>query len=329
MDAIADTAIVQTGTKNTVTEDPPSLLAIVLETNPLSWASLKAQGVDLKHIINLILVTLNAHLASNNLNQVILVAAHLGKAQFLFPDPEAVVESALSSSRSESPSDLGGLKQHLKNKYIYRQFRVVDETVYSQLETLFFQTAPENLSSRSTVPSGVLKALTYINRLRQVNEGQNTNARVLVVSAGGDDNMEYIPTMNTIFAAQSLKIPIDVCKVGHELTFLQQAADVTKGVYHRVPNDKGLIQYLSTLFSLDPSIRDYVSLPTNNKIDFRASCFLTGQVVDVGYVCSVCLCVLSIIPEDGKCPTCECGFDKLGLEKLQRKPVVKKKKAEQ
>lgn len=38
-----------------------------------------------------------------------------------------------------------------------------------------------------------------------------------------------------------------------------------------------------------PSIRQTISVPTQDKIDFRAACFCHKNIVDVGFVCSVCL----------------------------------------
>ena len=38
-----------------------------------------------------------------------------------------------------------------------------------------------------------------------------------------------------------------------------------------------------------PSIRNVISVPTQDRIDFRAACFCHKNVVDVGFVCSVCL----------------------------------------
>lgn len=38
-----------------------------------------------------------------------------------------------------------------------------------------------------------------------------------------------------------------------------------------------------------PSIRKIITVPTEDKTDFRAACFCHKHIVDVGYVCSVCL----------------------------------------
>ena len=42
-------------------------------------------------------------------------------------------------------------------------------------------------------------------------------------------------------------------------------------------------------FLSPPSIRKILSVPTQDKIDFRAACFCHKNIVDIGFVCSVCL----------------------------------------
>jgi transcription initiation factor TFIIH subunit 3 len=38
-----------------------------------------------------------------------------------------------------------------------------------------------------------------------------------------------------------------------------------------------------------PSIRNVLSVPTQDRIDFRAACFCHKDIIDIGFVCSVCL----------------------------------------
>jgi len=38
-----------------------------------------------------------------------------------------------------------------------------------------------------------------------------------------------------------------------------------------------------------PAIRKVLAVPTQDKIDFRAACFCHKNIVDIGFVCSVCL----------------------------------------
>lgn len=42
-------------------------------------------------------------------------------------------------------------------------------------------------------------------------------------------------------------------------------------------------------FLSPPSIRQVLAVPTQDKIDFRAACFCHKHIVDIGFVCSVCL----------------------------------------
>lgn len=36
-------------------------------------------------------------------------------------------------------------------------------------------------------------------------------------------------------------------------------------------------------------LRQYIATPTQDRVDFRAACFCHKKIVDIGFVCSVCL----------------------------------------
>lgn len=92
---------------------------------------------------------------------------------------------------------------------------------------------------------------------------------------------------------------------GPETVFLQQAAHLTGGSYLYLERREALLQYLvvsgSVLLSIyfsyafqmsflpPPSIRLIIGVPTLEKIDFRAACFCHKNIIDIGFVCSVCL----------------------------------------
>ena len=68
---------------------------------------------------------------------------------------------------------------------------------------------------------------------------------------------------------------------------------------------------------------------TQSAVDFRAACFCHRKVVDVGYVCSICLSIFCEPPEGAICFTCG---TKLRLQDYGKKPVVtvrKKKRKRQ
>jgi len=51
--------------------------------------------------------------------------------------------------------------------------------------------------------------------------------------------------MNSIFTAQKVAIPIDVCCLAlDDSVFLQQAAFFTDGIYQKIEQPDGFLQYL-------------------------------------------------------------------------------------
>lgn len=147
------------------------------------------------------------------------------------------------------------------------------------------------------VAAALARALCVVNRARGIAGGMQARgaaqmqARVLTVLAAPDDPAQYVPIMNCFFSAQRMKVPIDACVLGgveSKSTYFQQAAFLTKGVYF-VPKEGALLQTLMTVFLPDQASREYLAMPVPGEVDFRASCFETRKVIDMGYTCSVCL----------------------------------------
>lgn len=286
------------------------MLTVILDVNPGAWASL-ADVTTLRETVSSILIFINGHLSYQNSNKVAVIAAHPRGAEFLYPLPE----------KTNPPSKLS-------NGYaMYRLFREINEMILDQLDRVMESFTIDDVNAPSSCISGALSlALTYSNRIVESSE-EHMDARVFLLSVTGELTSQYIPTMNCIFAAQKMKIPIDICKLAGDNVFLQQASDSTNGVYLRLTEPKGLVQYLMRAYSIDPSLRSHLVLISEKNVNFSAACFVTKKVVDIGYVCSVCLCILSIIPPTGDCPMCGTTYDKAALHKLTEKPVVLKKKA--
>ncbi|KAF6071041.1 Transcription factor Tfb4 family protein [Candida albicans] len=207
------------------------------------------------------------------------------------------------------------------SKFLYPDLTMVGNPNVSEHSEHF----PDMYRSFKMVDQSVLQRL---NEMLTTSSSTSMKSRVLIVSANDDDDLRYIPLMNCIFAAQKMKVSIDVAKLGHNnSSYLQQASDATKGVYLHIEDPKGIIQVLSTAFFIEPNLRPYIILPTNSNVNYRASCFITGKSVDLGYVCSVCLCIMSQLPQSGKCPACDSEFDKKIIQDLNREPqVISKKK---
>lgn len=325
MDAIADPTFQQTKTRTVLTEESPSLLTVVIDTSPKSWTRFDEETGEKDNILNVLqtlVVFLNAHLSFNTSNQVAVIAAHSQGIKYLYPRSNENKKKTEGESSSNDESII--------SKGMYRRFRNVDETLIEEAITLFREERErmDKITQKSTLPGAMSAALAYINRLLKEYETLSLKSRVMIMTCGNTDQKEeifqYIPIMNCIFTATKIKCPIDVVKIGgvKESTFLQQTTDATNGVYLHVESTKGLIQYLSTAMFIDPSLRQIIVKPNQGSVDFRTSCYLTGKVVAVGFICSVCLCVLSIIPPGNKCPACDSEFDERVIAKLKKRPVV-------
>lgn len=224
----------------------------------------------------------------------------------------------------------------------YRPFRVIQEELLRNLSTLLSATDPSSITSTtSTMVAGALTlALSYINRQNsefaessggakntadfaapnassRAADASNKNllhSRILLISVSPSHDLahQYIPIMNSIFACQRLSIPIDICQIptpnapASSTVFLQQASDATKGIYIPLSagTSGGILQYLMMAFLPTQSSRLHLVLPTRIDVDFRAACFCHRKVVDVGFVCSICLSIFCDVPENGDCLTC-------------------------
>ncbi|KAH7414065.1 TFIIH subunit Tfb4/p34 [Phaeosphaeria sp. MPI-PUGE-AT-0046c] len=311
---------------------PPSLLAIVLDTNPHAWAHLSS-SLSLSAALANILVFINAHLASGNANEVAVIASHSHKATFLYPTPKSTQPQPRNGTNGdvEMNGAEGGNAPHIaENPNKYRAFALVESAIVKNFAKLLEETNESHLAATPTTLIGgaISLALTYISKsamlhaptaasaesmsLAALADSENAHidripltSRILIISVSGDLANQYIPVMNSIFAAQRKKIPIDILKLAGDTVLLQQASDATGGVYMKPERPAGLLQYLMMAFLPDATARNSLVIPSAGGVDFRAACFCHRKVVDIGFVCSVCLSIFctSSLP-DNLCLTC-------------------------
>ncbi|KAI0550387.1 TFIIH subunit Tfb4/p34 [Xylaria curta] len=307
----------------------PSLLTVIIDTNPRAWAAIHDQLPISKAIANM-LVFINAHLAYGNENQVAVLAAHTNRAVWLYPDP---------SSRQQRQSS----KKVPQSANKYPQFANIESSILASLQSLIHDTTPADLGpTTTTLVSGALSmALAHIHKTSLAFEppktstdpanpttapagatpsAPNLHARILVLSVSQSEPAQYIPTMNAVFAASHARIPIDTLSLYDAPTFLQQAAFITGGIFLSAANNpRGLLSYLMFGFLADVDARDALVTPSMDSVDFRAACFCHRDVVDTGFVCSICLSIFCEVPERAECATCG---TKLALGNYGAKPAV-------
>ncbi|KAL2214183.1 transcription factor Tfb4 [Sarocladium strictum] len=324
----------------TTAEETPSLLSIIIDTNPRAWASL-ASVLPLSSALANLLVFANAHLAFANTNQISVIAAHVDRAVWLYPSPDA----AAQRQRAAQPdSDGANASSGSANKY--PQFAHIESTVLESMRKLVSNTTEADLETTTTKLSGALTlALCHINKASQSlstasassslpastdsksNSRPPLKGRILVLSVSDAEPTQYIPTMNAVFAASHAQVAIDTLSLSGEQTFLQQACYNTNGTFlSAAAHPQGLLTYLMFGLIADTEARESLVSPTTDTVDFRAACFCHGRVVDQGFVCSICLSIFCELPDDAECLTCG---TKLALGNYGSKPAVvprKKKK---
>lgn len=342
---------------------PPSLLTVILDTNPHAW-NLLSPSLPLHKALASLLVFLNAHLAINPANQVAVLASHVERAEWLYPTPPSTSQPHTNGNADTEMANGGPIQLPPDDANKYRPFAAVERAITTNLQNLMATTTPTALSSTpTTMTAGALTlALSHTSKLlatgptstqtaqtsfnysdpnsntssdaaRASGAPGSSTSRILILSASPDNSAQYIPTMNAIFAAQRLSIPIDVLTLASSSTFLQQAADATGGI-HLARTDPashaGFLQTLMLAFLPDPTARQNLILPSQAQagggVDFRAACFCHRRIVDVGFVCSICLSIFCEPVLDGTCLTCG---SHLALASYGRKPAVvprKKKK---
>ena len=307
----------------------PSLLTVVIDTNPRAWAALKSVLPISKAIAN-ILVFINAHLAFGNENQVAVLAAHTTRAAWLYPRPssggggsETKKTTTESSSKSKTGAG-GGSGSDGSSANKYPQFAQIESSILSSLNELINGTTPADVEPTTTLIAGALTlALAHINKTSLALAPTKTSssgdpaanpvgadaasadanrptlhARILVISASDSAAAQYIATMNAVFAASHARIPVDTLSLRGSPTFLQQAAYITGGNFlSAAPNPRALLSYLMFGFLADAPARRALVSPSQDTVDFRAACFCHRRVVDTGFVCSVCLSIFCEVPQ--------------------------------
>lgn len=277
-----------------------SLLVVILDTNP-SQRILKQDSNFLTKCLDSVIAFGNSHLMQKAQNRLAVMACHSHTSTFLYPDPGKPLDIRQTDGQ-------------------YEVFTLVEKTVKINLAKILTSETSTTITE-SLIAGALAMALCYIARMqRKKAPGVKLNCRVLVVTGSGDSASQYMNYMNVFFTAQKQNVVIDVCSLDQHLSLLQQGCDITSGLYLKVPQVQGLLQYLLWVFLPEPPVRQKLVLPPPAKVDYRAACFCHRELIDIGYVCSVCLsifCKFSPI-----CTTCHAVFKIPGP--LSVKPKKKK-----
>lgn len=305
------------------------LLAVILDLNPVGWETINEASEpnalpDFKSSLEQIMVFINTFLADSYNNYLTLIAAHPSSCDFIYPK-----EASEESTPSQEENITNGSESTENKTFLYYTFQHAHNQIKKGIDEFIKSVETKEISGEafeySSIASALSRASCYINKIVKKEEFDKVIPRVLILSVSSDAPIHYIPMMNAIFSAQRMGFPIDTIKLsGGDSMFLQQASHITGGRFldlrttkstenESKENENGsddltgsLLQYLVVGFLPDPLTRKALISPGEPGVDFRAACFCHKKVVDVGYVCSVCLSIFCQFYTT--CSTCKSKF---------------------
>ncbi|TNM89657.1 hypothetical protein fugu_003891 [Takifugu bimaculatus] len=303
-------------------DDEISLLVIVVDVNPIWWGqqAQRESEFTLSKCLDSVMVLGNSHMAMARTNKLAVIASHCQDSHFLYPSNK--LQGGENGEENTSCSGDGK----------YELLSIANNSIAEEMRNLMLKTEVRGNSNDTLLAGSLAKALCCILKPESV------------IKAAEDCALQYMNFMNVIFAAQKQNILIDACVLDMDSGLLQQvfgfplvspsriiedttlgnqpsvlqACDITGGLYLKIPQKAALAQYLLWVFLPDTEQRSQLLLPPRAHVDYRAACFCHRNLIEIGYVCSVCLsifCNFSPI-----CTTCETAF------KIQLPQMVKPKK---
>ncbi|KFP49008.1 General transcription factor IIH subunit 3, partial [Cathartes aura] len=262
----------------------------------------------LSKCIDAAMVLGNSHLFMNRTNRLAVIASHTQESRFLYPGKRWAFADLFGDGGSSMESNCSGSKDGK-----YELLTTINDAIAEEIKDLMTKTDMRGQQTETLLAGSLAKALCCILLITESSKPFKT-----VIKAAEDSALQYMNFMNVIFAAQKQSILIDACVLDSDSGLLQQACDITGGIYLKVPHMPSLLQYLLWVFLPDQEQRSQLVLPPPIHVDYRAACFCHRNLIEIGYVCSVCLsifCNFSPI-----CSTCETAF------KISLPPVMKAKK---
>ncbi|CAB3402751.1 unnamed protein product [Caenorhabditis bovis] len=291
-----------------------STLSVLVEASSCSWGKIAvAHGESsLGTILRAIISFCNAHLALSASNKLLVFAYGKG-----------IPKKLLFSSSRPSDRDVSSIVVHSLREILTSDAQNDDCSVGAPLAPAMAHAICHMKRNDAIVIDAVVNpdSLGPVQAELDMEENEPT-VRAVVIGMTSFFGGEHGPLMNLFFSAAKQNICVDVVSLGEDATggVLQQAADITGGLFLHASRPSELLPMLMTHVLAAPSLRSAFPQPSLDAVDYRASCACHHQLVSVGWVCSVCLSVLcQYMPI---CKVCKAVFK---IAHLPRKSIKRKR----
>jgi len=252
------------------------LLFVVIDLHPYWWGRLslhKQIKISFDQFVSQVAIFCNSYLALSALNGLCVSAFHVSDCLLFRSDDEK----------------FSGL-QYQGHAFCDHFTQKVGDFM-AQIQDNHALLTDKKLSERSGFVPALIKSLCIANKF--VKSEPDVKMRFLILKVSPILSSEYLPLMNCLFACQKEKLIVDVFSLYFNTTSLQQMSALSDGIFLKCPDEANKILHLLMAHFLMPTeFRDKKLIKPNNQLlDYKASCFCHRRLVDIGWVCSVCLSV--------------------------------------
>ncbi|XGW18048.1 hypothetical protein V3C99_002558 [Haemonchus contortus] len=277
-----------------------STLSLLVEGSACAWGRLAVThgSETINDVIRALISFANAHLSMSALNQLLLFAfANKIKKRLLY-------NSRRGGAVDASVAMLNALRDTLRDSA-----NSDDDLIGSPLAAVLSHAICH------------IKRADILARNGDTASVSSSNGRVVIVTMTVDFGTEHGPLMNLFFSAAKHGICVDVVSLVEPSPLLQQAADITGGIFLQAEKPSKLLSSMMMHLLGDPSSRSLFPQPILKEVDYRASCVCHHELVSSGWVCSVCLSVLCQFT-----PICKACGAIFKVNTLPRKAPKRKRK---
>jgi transcription initiation factor TFIIH subunit 3 len=255
-----------------------AFLSVIIDANACNWGALveRHDNEAVKTVLASIVGLCNAHILGSLNNRLLLIAAGADKKDKVLFSSEML---------SREPNTCAVMDKRIR-------------------EALACSANSDGSSASSAFSAAISLSICSYNRFKK--EMNRTLGRMALISLARDLSSEQNILMNLVFASQQQGLKVDAVSLNGSIPILQQACDIASGSYFEVTEPQQLVTILMNNILSNTHGTDALSSNESKKIDYRAACHCHQQLVDIGWVCTVCLAVhCKAVPF---CTTCSTVF---------------------
>jgi len=255
-------------------------LILIVDADPNSWAEDGTNDPKVwKKLIHLLGLFSKISVMLEDRLHLIIIACYLNKIKII-----------LDSKNLQSTNQI----KSIESNYLLQIYKMTLDSLNSFIKDNF---DPNSISETFNAHASTGKALCYYNKLYSKYIDSGSKSDIIILKSSPDDHMQYLSLINCAFGAQKINVSINGITMKKDSILLQQAAEITGGLYFKIDEINHVLNSLLSVIGLF----DKDLFPTNNdnnnsksgeiQFDHRASCFCHHKLISTGFACSVCFSI--------------------------------------